>query len=76
MGPTTNFLEIDMITHEDRRRDVPRKEAMLARRIRQRTRKPGFTPVERTSPRWAMIALKDASRTFGSRGKTSTQHIR
>lgn len=37
----------------DRRRDVPRKETMLARRIRQRSRKAGFTPIrnERISKR-------------------------
>lgn len=33
------------IKHNDRRRKTPRKEAMLARRIRQRSRRAGFTPV-------------------------------
>lgn len=33
------------IEYADRRRTTPRKEAMLARRIRQRTRKVSFTPV-------------------------------
>lgn len=33
------------IIHADRRRDVPRKEAMFARRLRQRTAGVGFTPV-------------------------------
>lgn len=51
-----------MIEHADRRRDVDRSEAMLARRIRQRTRKVGFTPVERTSPRWTYIAIKEATK--------------
>lgn len=45
---------------------MTRKEMLLQRRIRQRNRKAGFTPVPRTSPKWSIISLRERMKAEGN----------